>query len=57
MRGTTSAPGPKRGLRAVPLSEPRLVNRLGLIALREREPTPAASGLLTFLRREWSRAH
>ena len=45
-----------RGLRAVPLSEPRLVNRLGLITLREREPTPAASGLLAFLRREWSRS-
>jgi hypothetical protein len=38
----------------VPL-EPRLVRRLGLIALREREPTPAASGFLALLRREWPR--
>lgn len=53
-RGTTRGPL-ARGLRAVPLSEPRLVHRLGLIALREREPTPAASGLLAFLRREWAR--
>ena len=53
-RGTTHGPL-ARGLRAVPLSEPRLVHRLGLIALREREPTPAASGLLAFLRREWAR--
>lgn len=53
-RGTTRGPL-ARGLRAVPLSEPRLVHRLGLIALREREPTPAASGLLAFLRREWVR--
>ncbi len=41
-----------RRLRAVPL-EPRLVRRIGVIALREREPTPAASGFLTLLRREW----
>jgi DNA-binding transcriptional LysR family regulator len=41
-----------RGLRAVPL-EPRLQRRIGLIALREREPTPAASGFLALLRREW----
>lgn len=54
-RGTTRGPL-ARGLRAVPLSEPRLVHRLGLIALREREPTPAAAGLLGFLRREWARA-
>ncbi len=54
-RGTTRGPL-ARGLRAVPLSEPRLIHRLGLIALREREPTPAAAGLLGFLRREWARA-
>jgi DNA-binding transcriptional LysR family regulator len=41
-----------RGLRLVPL-EPRLVRRIGLIALRGREPTPAASGFLALLRREW----
>ena len=43
-----------RGLRTVPL-EPRLVCRIGLIALREREPTPAASGFLALLRRGWPR--
>jgi len=43
-----------RGLRAVPL-EPRLVRRIGVITLREREPTPAASGFLALLRREWPR--
>jgi DNA-binding transcriptional LysR family regulator len=43
-----------RGLRVVPL-EPRLIRRIGLIALRERDPTPAASGFLTLLRREWPR--
>jgi DNA-binding transcriptional LysR family regulator len=43
-----------RGLRTVPL-EPRLVRRIGLIALREREPTPAASGFLALLRRDWPR--
>ena len=43
-----------RNLRAVPL-EPRLVRRIGVIALREREPTPAAAGFLALLRREWPR--
>ncbi len=43
-----------RGLRVVPL-EPRLVSRIGVIALREREPTPAASGFLALLRRRWPR--
>jgi DNA-binding transcriptional LysR family regulator len=42
-----------RGLRSVPLGEPRLTRRLGLIALREREPTPAASGFLALLKRRW----
>ena len=41
-----------RNLRVVPL-EPRLVRRIGVIALREREPTPAAAGFLALLRREW----
>ncbi|MBX3499323.1 MAG: LysR family transcriptional regulator [Alphaproteobacteria bacterium] len=44
-----------RQLRVVPL-EPRLMRRIGLIALREREPTPAASGLLALLRQRWSRS-
>ena len=43
-----------RNLRAVPL-EPRLVRRIGVITLREREPTPAAAGFLALLRREWPR--
>lgn len=42
-----------RGLRRVPLVEPKLSRRLGLIALREREPTPAASGFVALLRRRW----
>ncbi|MGE0424097.1 MAG: LysR family transcriptional regulator [Reyranellaceae bacterium] len=49
VRGTLS-----RRLRVVQL-EPQLSRRIGLIALREREPTPAASGLLALLRQEWSR--
>lgn len=42
-----------RGLRVIPLGEPRVTRRLGLIALREREPTPAASGFLALLKRRW----
>jgi DNA-binding transcriptional LysR family regulator len=45
-----------RGLRFIPLAEPRLVRRLGLITLREREPTPVASGFMALLRREWPRS-
>ncbi|MBS0548980.1 MAG: LysR family transcriptional regulator [Proteobacteria bacterium] len=45
-----------RGLRSVPLGEPRLARRLGLMALREREPTPAAAGFIALLRRRWPRA-
>jgi hypothetical protein len=37
----------------VPLVEPKLSRRLGLIALREREPTPAAAGFVALLRRRW----
>lgn len=44
-----------RGLRAVPLGEPRLVRRLGLIALRQRQPTPAAAGFAALLRQKWPR--
>ena len=44
-----------RGLRSVPLGEPRLTRRLGLMALREREPTPAAAGFIALLRRRWRR--
>jgi DNA-binding transcriptional LysR family regulator len=51
-KGATEGPL-ARGLRRVPLVEPRLSRRLGLIALREREPTPAASGFVALLRRRW----
>ena len=42
-----------RDLRAVPVSDPRLSRRLGLILLREREPSPAASGFMALVRRAW----
>ena len=42
-----------RDLRAVPVREPRLSRRLGLITLREREPSPAASGFMALVRRTW----
>jgi DNA-binding transcriptional LysR family regulator len=51
-KGATQGPL-ARGLRSVPLIEPRLSRRLGLITLREREPTPAASGFVALLRRQW----
>lgn len=51
-KGATHGPL-ARGLRSVPLVEPRLSRRLGLIALREREPTPAAAGFVALLRRQW----
>jgi len=53
-RGATRGPM-ARGLRSVPLGEPRITRRLGLMALREREPTPAAAGFIVLLRREWPR--
>jgi len=51
-KGATHGPL-ARGLRSVPLVEPRLSRRLGLIMLREREPTPAAAGFVALLRRQW----
>jgi DNA-binding transcriptional LysR family regulator len=54
--GATRGP-PVPGVRVVPLAEPKLVRRIGLIALRGREPTPAASGFLGLLRREWRRSN
>lgn len=42
-----------RDLRAVPVSDPRLSRRLGLIVLRGREPSPAAAGFMTLVRRAW----
>ncbi len=44
------------GLKFIPLAEPRLVRRLGLITLREREPTPAAAGFMALLRRQWPKS-
>lgn len=35
------------------LSKPRLNRDLGLITLREREPTPAANGFATLIRERW----
>ena len=51
-KGATRGPL-ARGLHSVPLVEPRLSRQLGLITLREREPTPAASGFVALLRRQW----
>ena len=45
-----------QGLRFIPLAEPKLVRRLGLITLREREPTPVASGFMALLRRDWPKS-
>lgn len=53
-KGATLGPM-ARGLRSVPLGGPKLSRRLGLMALREREPTPAAAGFIALLRRRWPR--
>jgi DNA-binding transcriptional LysR family regulator len=53
-KGATRSPL-ARGLRSAALNEPRLTRRLGLIALREREPTPAAAGFIALLRQRWRR--
>jgi len=45
------------GLRFVPLAEPRLVRRLGLITLRDREPTPVAASLMALLRSQWPKSN
>ncbi|SJZ86529.1 DNA-binding transcriptional regulator, LysR family [Enhydrobacter aerosaccus] len=50
--GATRGP-PVPGVKVVPLAEPRLVRRIGLITLREREATPAAAGLMALLRERW----
>jgi DNA-binding transcriptional LysR family regulator len=42
-----------RGLRTLPVVGPTLSRDLGAIALRERELTPAARGLLTLIRTRW----
>ena len=42
------------GLRTLPIIRPTLSRNLGLITLKEREPTPAATGILTLIRSVWS---
>jgi len=42
-----------RGLRSLPIVRPTLSRNLGVITLREREPTPAAKALLTLIRANW----
>ena len=42
-----------RDLRAIRLGEPKLSRRLGIVLLREREPSPAAAGFLALARRSW----
>jgi hypothetical protein len=38
----------------VPITGPTLSRNLGLITLKEREPTPAAIGISTLIRSVWS---
>ncbi|HKV17328.1 MAG TPA: LysR family transcriptional regulator [Reyranella sp.] len=54
--GATCGPVPP-GVRVVPLAEPRLVRRIGLITLRGRELAPAAAGFFALLRRDWRKAY
>ena len=42
------------GLNTLPITGPTLSRNLGLITLKEREPTPAATGILTLIRSVWS---
>ena len=42
------------GLKTLPIIRPTLSHSLGLITLKEREPTPAAIGLSTLIRSIWS---
>lgn len=44
-----------KGLRTLPLVRPAISQKLGVVLLREREPTPAAKGLLTLIRSSWPR--
>jgi DNA-binding transcriptional LysR family regulator len=43
------------GLRTLPITGPALSRNLGLITLKEREPTPAAIGISTLIRSAWSK--
>jgi hypothetical protein len=38
----------------LPIIRPTLSHNLGLITLKEREPTPAATGISTLIRSVWS---
>jgi DNA-binding transcriptional LysR family regulator len=42
------------GLKTLPIIRPTLSHNLGLITLKEREPTPAAIGISTLIRSVWS---
>jgi len=42
------------GLKTLPITGPTLSRNLGLITLKEREPTPAAIGISTLIRSAWS---
>lgn len=42
------------GLKTLPIIGPTLSHNLGLITLKEREPTPAAIGISTLIRSVWS---
>jgi DNA-binding transcriptional LysR family regulator len=44
------------GLKTVPVIRPTLSRNLGLITLKERDPTPAAIGISTLIRSAWSAA-
>jgi DNA-binding transcriptional LysR family regulator len=42
------------GLKTLPIIRPTLSHNLGLITLKEREPTPVAIGISTLIRSVWS---
>jgi DNA-binding transcriptional LysR family regulator len=44
------------GLKTLPITKPTLSRNLGLITLKERDPTPAAVGMSTLIRSTWSAA-
>jgi DNA-binding transcriptional LysR family regulator len=45
------------GLKTLPIIRPTLSRNLGLITLKEREPSPAAIGISTLIRSVWSAGH
>ena len=42
-------------LSAVPIKGRPLARELGLVTLKERDPSPAASGLMSLLRTNWNK--